>query len=156
VDDDAEIHGTPQELFARIRSGAVQESEQDRFARRQERDAEIERDARREARENTDVLLARRGEGFTAFADVATRAVGIFQAQDRRDRQAHRALEELGEQLHVERRRLGQLERDLAEKSATLTRQLAETNAAHRSLHDAQERLRSRERYDYRPSSYYR
>jgi hypothetical protein len=76
-DESAKIHGTPADLFARIRAGAVPESEQDKFARRHEKDAEIERQARREARENVDVLLARRGEGFSGFADVAVRAIGI-------------------------------------------------------------------------------
>jgi hypothetical protein len=150
VDDDLPVHGGPADVLERIRSGAVPENEQDRIARRQERDAELDRQARREARENVDVLLAKRGEGFSSFGDVATRAVGIFQAQDRRDRQTDRQLTALGETLHVERKRLAKLERDLAERSADLTRQLAETNSAHRSRFDAQERLRQASYAPYR------
>src|SRR6516162_3748863 len=95
-DDGAEIHNTPQELFARIRSGQVTESEQDKYARRQEQAAEIDRQNRIEQAENFGVLAARRGEGFTSFADVAVRGAAIFLAQDRRDRQSHRELLEMG------------------------------------------------------------
>ena len=42
----------------------------------------------------------------------------------------------------MERKRLAALERDLTERGNELIRQLAETNSAHRSRHDAQERLR--------------
>jgi hypothetical protein len=140
-DDGAEIHGGPQDLFARIRAGAVTESEQDRHARRLEQAAEIERQDRIEQRENAAVLAARRGEGFSSFGDVAVRAQGIFQAQDRRDRQTDRQIAAMGETLRVERGRLAKLERDLAERSAELTRQLTATNAAHRSRHFAQEEL---------------
>jgi hypothetical protein len=67
---DLPVRNGPNDVLERIRSGQVQENEQDRYARRQETDALVEREARREARENCDILLARRGEGITGFADV--------------------------------------------------------------------------------------
>jgi hypothetical protein len=140
-DDGAEIRNGPADVFERVRSGVPDEL--DRRARREDQEREQRRaEAREKQRDYLDAARLRGEPIMTVSESLQARSAVWFAAQDRADRERDRGFLALGEQLHVERKRIAKLEHDLAEKSANLTRQLAETSAAHRSRHEAQENLR--------------
>jgi hypothetical protein len=137
ADDAGPTFGTPADVIERCRSGSFPESQQDRLVRHEEQAAEVEREARREQRENADVLAARRGEGIAGWSDVVARAHVVSAMQDAQDRQRDKALAELAAQVAEPSIRSTQrwsMERRQRERDAAKSPEQREIEALRRDL----------------------
>jgi hypothetical protein len=129
-DDGSPTFGGPADVFERVRSGPP--DEQDRQAHREDLEREQRKaEARERQRDHIDAMRLRGEPIMSVSESLQVRSAVWFAAQDRADKESDRALRAMGEQLHVERRRLAALERQLREERESKRSALREANSAH-------------------------
>src|SRR6516164_4165404 len=102
-DDGRPVRGGPLDVFERARSGPPDEL--DRRALQEDQDRQQRKaEARERQRDYLDAARLRGEPIMSVSESLQARSAVWFAAQDRADRERDRALREMGERLHVERR----------------------------------------------------